>query len=187
MKTIVFFLITLCTTYFSYAQYDYEPSEEYPYGRPNPEASKNILDYEELIGVCQCKSETRKQDGTWDTPKDMTWKFKYIMNGMAIQDETLKSDGKHSGSIRQFDQDSAKWYVHYYSAKRVSKTLPVWIGTRKGDKMILYKEHKAPNGTDGFYRLTFSDISKSGFNWVGEWVDKTEKTKYLTWKISCKR
>ena len=28
---------------------------------------------------------------------------------------------------------------------------------------------------EGFYRLTFYDISKKGYKWVGEWVDKTEK------------
>lgn len=30
------------------------------------------------------------------------------MNGMAVQDETLKIDKAHSGSIRQFNTDSSK-------------------------------------------------------------------------------
>ena len=50
---------------------------------------------------------------------------------------------------------------------------------------MLYRAQKAPNGMDGFYRLTFSDISKKGFNWIGEWVDTTEKVIFPTWKISC--
>ncbi|ULC60281.1 hypothetical protein MBM09_04650 [Flaviramulus sp. BrNp1-15] len=51
----------------------------------------------------------------------------------------------------------------------------------------MYKEQTAPNGTEGFYRLTFYDISKSGYKWVGEWVDKSESVVFPTWKINCTR
>ena len=44
---------------------------------------------------------------------------------------------------------------------------------------------KAPNGLDGFFRITFNNISKKGFNWLGEWVDSAEKIKFPTWKIYC--
>ncbi|MEZ4802211.1 MAG: hypothetical protein R2797_05510 [Gelidibacter sp.] len=170
-----------------HSQYKYDPSEENPFGLPNPEAPQQIKDFEPMIGLCDCKSEIKKQDGTWADPNDMTWKFKYIMNGMAIQDETLKADGKHSGSIRQFNADSSRWYVHYYSSNAIPITLPSWEGNKKDDKIVLYREQKAPNGLDGFYRLTFYDITKNGYKWVGEWVDKTESVVFPTWKIECKK
>ena len=108
------------------------------------------------------------------------------MNGMAVQDETLKSDGRHSGSIRQFIADSSRWYVHYYSAAGPTTVLSAWEGNKKDEKtIVLYRERKAPNGMDGYYRLTFYDISKTGYKWVGEWVDKTEKIIFPTWKIEC--
>ncbi len=118
----------------------------------------------------------------------MIWRWKYIMNGMAVQDETLKKDGKHSGSIRQFDKDNLQWNVHYYSSSTTPKPLSVWIGnkTSKG-KIVLYKKQKAPTGADGFFRLTFYDISEKGYKWIGEWTDLQEKIVYPTWKISCKR
>lgn len=168
------------------AQYDFEPSIEHPYGLPNPKAPSELLDFAPLIGECNCTSQVRKPDQTWAEPVDMIWRFKYIMNGMAIQDETLKEDGTYSGSIRQFISDSTRWYVHYYSFPKASTTLPVWEGNKSEDgKIVLYREQKAPNGTDGFFRITFYDIQESGFKWVGEWVDKTESVVFPTWKIDC--
>ena len=167
--------------------FKYEASKASPYGQPHPDAPEQIKDYAPLIGACDCKSTSRKQDGTWNAPVDMVWKWKYIMNGKAVQDETLKADGSHSGSIRQFIADSSKWYVHYYTSKAPTTTLSTWTGNKKDGKIVLYKDHTAPNGTPGYYRLSFYDISKTGYKWVGEWVDKTETITYATWKIECTR
>lgn len=167
----------------------YEANSQYAYGRPNPKAPKQIKDYAPLIGICDCTSQNRNPDQTWADPVPMTWVFKYIMNGMAVQDETLKADGAHSGSIRQYNSDSTKWYVHYYSSAAPIPTLPSWEGVKdsEANKIVLYKDSPAPNGTPGNYRLTFSDISEEGFKWVGEWVDKAETMAFPTWKIDCKK
>lgn len=180
--------LALCFTALVFAQYQYEPSTEHPYGLPNPEAPQQLLDFAPLIGKCNCESVSRKADQTWADPVDMIWKFKYIMNGMAVQDETLKGDGKHAGSIRQFITDSTKWYVHYYNSGSPSTTLPSWEGNKNEEgSIVLYREQKAPNGMDGYFRLTFSDMSSAGFKWVGEWVNMDETITYPTWKIDCKR
>ncbi|MGW9687166.1 YybH family protein [Flagellimonas sp. 2504JD1-5] len=168
------------------AQYDFDTSSEHPFGLPNPNAPKELLDFAPLIGECNCKSYSRNADQTWAKPVDMIWRFKYIMNGMGVQDETLKEDGTHSGSIRQFSQDSTRWYVHYYTSRTVSTRLSTWEGNKTEEgKIVLYREQKAPNGTDGFYRLSFYDIDEKGFKWIGEWVDKTESVVFPTWKIDC--
>ena len=164
---------------------DFEATKAYPFGRINPDAPEQLKDFEPLIGMCDCTSESRKPDKTWAKPVAMTWKWKYIMNGMAVQDETLKQDGRHSGSIRQYSQDSARWYVHYYSSAAVSTRLSTWEGNKKDGAIVLYREQKAPNGMDGYYRLTFSNITDKGFNWIGEWVNKDESFSYATWKIAC--
>lgn len=178
----LFILISLLTLN---AQENFEPSIEFPYGQPNPEAPEQIKDFEPMIGLCNCKSINRNPDGTWKDAIEMTWEFKYILNGMAVQDQTIKSDGGHSGSIRQFIADSSRWYVHWYSSKSPSTVLPVWEGNKEDDKIILYRKQRAPNGLDGFYRLTFYDMSRSGFKWIGEWVNPDETIQYPTWKIEC--
>lgn len=180
-------LLALSLPTFLFAQYDYEASKKHPYGQPNPEASEQIKDFAPMIGKCDCKSVTRKQDGSWAEAVDMVWTFKYIMNGKAVQDETLKADGAHSGSIRQFIADSSRWFVHYYSSNSPSTVLSVWEGNKKDGKITLYRDQKAPNGMEGYFRLTFYDMSKTGYKWIGEWVDKTEKIVYPTWKIDCTR
>jgi len=188
MKTNTLFLIFFCFSLSAFCQYNYDPSAEHPYGLPNPEAPQQILDFAPLIGECDCQSVSRKADQTWAEPVDMVWRFKYIMNGMGVQDETLKADGKHSGSIRQFIADSTRWYVHYYSSGRPSTTLPVWEGNKSEDgNIVLYREQQAPNGMDGFYKITFSDMTDEGFKWLGEWVTKDETISFPTWKIDCTR
>ena len=184
-----FLLITICflsTT--AMAQYDYEPSKAYPFGRLNPEAPKEVADFDPLIGECSCLSVTRDQEGNWGDSIPMTWRFKYILNGFGVQDETLKADGKHSGSIRQYIPTEKKWFVHYYSNNGPTQVLPAWSGEKVASgKIVLYRPQKAPIGTEGFYRITFDNISKEGFDWFGEWVDETEKIVYPTWKITCSK
>lgn len=188
MKNNILLLILLLSLTTINAQYDYQVSEANPYGLPNPIAPKQITDYEAMIGKCNCTSTRRNQDKTWTEPENIIWTWKYIMNGMGVQDETLKPDGSYSGSIRQFIADSSRWYVHWYSSKTPSTKFPTWEGNKKENgNIVLYKEQMAPNGTEGFYRLTFYDISKAGYKWVGEWVDKTETVVFPTWKIDCKR
>ena len=168
--------------------YIFEPSYKYPFGAPHPDMPAAFLDYAPMIGECDCKSVTRIDQNTWGDTVAMTWRFKYIMNGMAIQDETLKADGAHSGSIRQYVADSAKWFVHYYNSSKPSSTLGTWEGNMNEEgNMVLYREQAAPNGTEGFYKIIFSDISNEGFNWLGQWVSKDESFSYPTWKIFCKK
>ncbi len=168
--------------------FDYEPSEKHPYGLPNPEMPKAFLDYAPLVGECACKSLVRIDQNTWGDTVVMTWRFKYIMNGRAVQDETLKADGSHSGSIRQFVSDSARCYVHYYSSAKPSSALGTWEGNvnDEGD-MVLYKDQPAPNGAEGYYKIMFTEISDRGFNWLGQWVSKDESIAYPLWKIFCKK
>ena len=168
--------------------YPYEPSAEYPFGQPNPNAPEQIKDYAPLIGACDCESVARGADQSWGEPIQMTWQFKYIMNGMAVQDETVKADGTHSGSIRQYNADSAKWYVHYYASNGAPSPLPTWEGSKNEiGNIVLYRDNTSPNGQPGFYRITFSNMREEGFDWIGEWVDKAETIQYPLWKITCKK
>ena len=191
MKTsVILLVISMFLTNISLAQEDYpfDSSDKNPFGLPHPDAPPELLDFAPLIGECSCKSVSRIDQNNWADTVMMTWRFKYIMNGLAVQDETLKADGLHSGSIRQFIADSARWYVHYYSSNTPTTTLSTWEGNKNenGD-IILYRDQKAPNGMEGDYKITFSDMSEDGFNWLGEWVNKGETFSYPTWRIYCEK
>ncbi|MFK7924171.1 MAG: hypothetical protein AB8H47_19590 [Bacteroidia bacterium] len=171
----LFFIFGFCYANAQTDTYAYEPSVEHPFGLPNPEAPEQITDWAALIGECDCKSLRRNPDQTWAEPVDMIWRFKYIMNGKGVQDETIKADGIHSGSIRQYNVDSSRWYVHYYSNATASPSLGAWEGNLLEDgQIILYKPQAAPNGTEGLFKITFYEITDETF-------------KFPTWKIECEK
>lgn len=187
--TLLTFLIFLSVGLMGQDYAQYEPNQKHPFGQPNPDAPQQVKDFAPMIGKCICSSVARNADQSWAEPIEMTWTFKYIMNGFGVQDETVKEDGGHSGSIRQYIADSARWYVHYYSNVSPSTTLPAWEGnlSQDKDKIVLYRDQTAPNGMEGLYRITFYDFSEEGYKWIGEWTDKTEQIVFPTWKIDCKR
>ena len=184
MKKLLF-AATILLSYCAIAQYDYAASSKNPFGKLNPNAPPETADFANLIGTCDCNSVSRIDQNSWADTVKMLWTFKYIMNGKGVQDLTLKEDGTHGGSIRQYNADSSRWYVYYYTSSVITPTLSTWEGGKKQDDIVLYKDQPAPNGMEGFYRLTFSNISNDGFNWAGEWVDKTEAIVYPTWRIFC--
>ena len=52
--TIIFTLIS--TSLFS--QQEYSASPQHPFGQLNPNAPKELSDFKELIGTCDCKSQS---------------------------------------------------------------------------------------------------------------------------------
>lgn len=187
MRTIATLMFSCLSITATLAQYDYEASVEHPFGLPNPEAPEQIMDFAPMIGECDCTSVKRNPDSSWDSPKKMLWRFKYILNGMAVQDDAFVEDGSYGGSIRQFIPDSTRWYVHYYSYNFPTTTLPAWEGTRNDSSIVLYNAQKAPNGMEGFYKITFYDMVDNGYKWKGEWVNTDESIVYPTWTIECTR
>lgn len=161
----------------------YKPSADHPFGLPNPDGPEQLADFAPLIGTCACKSVFRNQDGSWQAPLQMVWKFKYILNGTAIQDEVWRENELYASSLRQFHRDSAKWVVTYFSYPAVSTTPGVWLGQKTGEEIVLTKAQNAPNGMDGFSQLSFFEIQDSGFNRKGEWVSTDGTTRYPFWNI----
>lgn len=165
--------------------FPHEAVPSHPHGQPNPAAPKQLADFQPMIGTASCQSKTRVDDETWAEPVAMTWTFQYIMNGMAVQDITLKADGRHSGSIRQFDVVKDQWNIHYFSSSNPTSQLPVWTGGKSGERLVFWRQQTAPNGMSGHYRLTFYEITDSSYRWIGEWVSDDLSLTYPTWKIDC--
>ncbi|WP_223789850.1 hypothetical protein [Marinicella meishanensis] len=168
-------------------EYPYAVGPQQPHGQLNPAAPKQLADFQPMIGSASCESVVRVDQQTWAEPVAMTWVFQYIMNGMAVQDITLKADGGHSGSIRQYDVANEQWNIHYFSTSTPTPQLPVWTGGKAGERLVFWREQAAPNGMSGHYRLTFYDMTASGYRWIGEWVSEDLSITYPTWKINCKK
>jgi hypothetical protein len=188
-----FFVLWLCFfTASLFAQIDvkwieYEPNPAYPYGQLNPNAPEQVADFKHMIGQSECRSLQRNPDGSWQDTTDMLWQFKYIMNGTAVQDEVWRGSELTATSIRQFHSDSAEWVVSYYSYPLVAYNPGVWHGKKNGEEIVLTQVQKAPNGMDGYSKLTFYDINYFEFKWKGAWISEDETIEYPFWMIECKK
>ena len=185
MKTIFTLLLSVSIISGVAQDKSYEPSDEFPYGRPNPNVPAEFLDFSPMIGTCDCKSVQRNPDNTWADTLNAVWQFKYILNGWAIQDETWLENKTNSSSIRQFNPDSAAWFVTFYSSNFANPTPPTWKGAKENDDIVLNLPQKAPNGMDGSSRLTFYEISDKGFRWKGEWVSTDGQFVFPFWTLDC--
>ncbi len=189
MKKLTFIILGVFSLGLNFfAQEQYRASDEDPFGKPHPNAPQQVKNYSKLKGISDCKSSQRGRDGKFKDPEDSVWQFKYIMNGRAVQDESWKSDGNHTTSVRQFDPKKSQWYVTFFSANSPTATPSTWTGgTEKSGNIVLKRDQKAPNGMEGVSRLTFYEISDRGFKWKGEWVSKNGKIVYPFWRIECEK
>lgn len=139
------------------SDFPYSVTPEQPYGSYNPEAPVELKDFEPMIGSSLCESVQRNPDGSWQDTTDVIWEFRYIFDGKAVQDITWKGDGNHSSSIRQFNADSSKWAVTYFSANNANFNPPGWYGGKTDNgNIVLTRPQQAPgSGTPGTNRLTF--------------------------------
>jgi hypothetical protein len=96
-------------------------------------------------------------------------------------------ENSYASSIRLFEPDSGVWVVSYHSVPGIPKSIPSWVGTKEGDKIVLDMPQVAGNGMEGVSRLTFSEISSKGFNWKGEWINEAAAVVYPFWQIWCKK
>lgn len=156
-----------------------EPSPSHPYGKLNADAPSETAQFSFMIGEFDCDDKIiNPQDGKWKERK-IVWNSKYFLNGSGIQD-SLWSDPTVASGTRIFDKTKGKWIVNYFQSSP-SYFAGVWEGKKEGDKMIM----RAPRG-ENESRLTFHNIKKDGFDWIGETVTKNSKANPF-WIISCKR
>jgi len=191
---IIFFLITLSASSqndskFPESWFTNEPSTENPYGRSNASEVSQLNDYDQLIGVCSCRSTRLQQDGSWSKPVLLKWKWKYIMNGNGVQDEGWYGDEKNVSyftSIRLYDATKKHWYVTYFAPNQ-TKEPDTWTGGLVDKNIVLKGDIKTPSG-NVFSILTFSNISDKGFDWEGKILNSEEDTIGRSfWKITCEK
>ncbi len=182
----LFLLLSACQqTADRAASLRYEPDSRYPFGRPNPEAPPQLAQFAFMIGHNDCREERLNNDsGEWDS-SERTWDAYYYMNGFAIRDGG-RSGVNSNGNIRIYDSATAQWRVSYFSMPNYSSA--EWSGGLEGDRLVLRRPQQAP-GTeiDGFSRLTFLNISATGFDWTGEWVSADGSVEFLFWRVSCRK
>ena len=183
-------LVFLATTNFAQEgmpNFEYEPNDEHPYGRLNPDAPPETEQFAFMIGEHLCTDRLRNAEGEW-VEQQKIWTGRYYLNGHAIRDDTWRSAASTS-NIRAYDADSEEWVVTFFSAPGAGSAAE-WRGNQEADAMVVRQPQTAPNGTEGVSRLTFSDISDEGFEWKGEFVaaeGTDQEFVFEFWSSSCKK
>lgn len=155
----------------------FEPSPAFPYGRFNPEVPSETAQFAFMIGEFDCVDEIiNPQDGKW-VKFPAIWNAKYFLNGHGIQDQYW-SPRFSTSNIRIFDEKEKKWKVTFFRMPGYNSG--VWSGVREGENLLM-RQGDDKKGT----RLTFSSITKDGFEWVGESMADGKANAF--WKSSCKR
>ncbi len=161
----------------------FDPSYEHPHGLINPDAPPETAEFAFMVGRNDCVEEKRDpQSGEWAEPTNRIWDAAWYMNGYAIRDWGTTAGGQ-TGNIRIFDPKTGQWHVTFFSAPGYGTG--TWKGGKQDDDIVLSLPQQAPNGMDGESRLTFSGISSSSFNWLGEWVSADGSVAYPFWRIRC--
>ena len=167
------------------ASQSYEPGDQYPFGRANPDAPPETEQFRFMVGRNDC-SQSRLDNATGDwVDGKRSWDAYYFMNGFAIRDEG-RSGATTNGNIRVYDAATDEWVVTFFTAPAYSSG--TWRGKMEGENLVLRQPQKAP-GTDfdGFSTLTFSNISPRGFDWVGEWISEDGSVVFPFWRIQCQK
>lgn len=155
----------------------FEPSPAFPYGRLNPKAPPETAQFSFMIGEFDCVDEIiNPQDGKW-VKFPAIWNAKYFLNGHGIQDQYWSPQFSTS-NIRIFDAKEKKWKVTFFRMPGYNSG--IWSGVKTGENLVM-RQGDDKKGT----RLTFSSISKYGFEWVGESMSDGKAIPF--WKSSCKR
>ena len=156
----------------------YEPNAAHPYGRLNPKAPPETKQFSFMIGEFDCVDEiVNPQTGKWFKMKAI-WNAKYFLNGHAIQDQYW-SPAFSTSNIRIFDVKDKKWKVTFFRMPGYSPSNAI-SGQKEGKNMVM-RQGTEKQGS----KLTFYNITKNGFDWVGESMQGGKANPF--WKSSCKR
>ena len=128
------------------------------FGRINPEAPIELLQFDFMIGEFARRDRRRNKDGSWQKWQLGQWSARYFMNGFGIFDESLTYDsGVVTSNMRIYDRVAKMWKITWLQAPTYASLTAE--GIKKGDEMVLVN-------LDTRDRYIFSEITEKSYNWT---------------------
>jgi hypothetical protein len=141
------------------------------YGKPNPNAPKELSQFAFLIGEWQCEVRLKDENGEYRA-SSATWVCRYTLDGYALTDEFKRfgPDGElvqFGANFRSYNADKNVWVMKWYDA-----LASTWLdlgpeelgGIQVGRASITFKHHV----TGGIVRAAFLDMSENRFTWQAD-------------------
>ena len=133
------------------------------FGRLNPDAPSQTVEFGQFVGKWDCKIWNRQADDSW-VENNAVWVWNYVLNGMAVQDYWYGATGLGT-NVRIFDPALDKWQNVWI--ENVQKTMGgLWDAKMNEDGAIeMYDD-------TGTWKITFFNILDRSFDW--KWDFKQE-------------
>ena len=148
------------------------PSDAFQPGRLNPDAPPETELLGRLAGVWDIEQENRNQDGSWREAGQAEWRWYYILDGHAIQDDWIKPPSSDTTAakrsfgtnIRIYNADTRQWEMSWIDSNN-RKTSTFTAVNRDGNVIM-----SGENAAGRKIRNTFLNIRENSFEWVQEWT-----------------
>jgi hypothetical protein len=152
----------------------------------NPDAPAETELFGQLVGIWDAEQISMNKDGTWGDPKHSIWKWYYILDGHAIQDnwitiDSFRNEATVGTNIRIYNFEENRWYMAWID--KTNRTLATFTATNQDGMVIM----DGTNAKGRHIRNTFFNISNNEFDWKQEWTFDESKTWIVVTKIHCTR
>jgi hypothetical protein len=140
-----------------------------------------------LKGTWNAEQSFVNREGTWgDRKVKAVWKFYYILDGHAIQDDWITIDSLNnktvSGTnIRIYNAEEKQWYMAWID--KTNRRLATFTAVNDKGSVIM----DGTNAKGRHIKNTFFNMTDSEFDWKQEWTFDEGKTWIEVTKIHCTR
>ncbi len=141
-------------------------------GTLNPDAPPETASLGRLVGVWDVEQETRNRDGSWSEASRAEWRWYYILDGHAIQDDWIKPPSTEPDAtrrsfgtnIRIYNPEEERWEMSWIDSN--NRKTATYTAIIEGDTVIM----SGRNASGREIRNTFFNISENSFEWVQQWT-----------------
>ena len=142
----------------------------------NPEAPPETAMLGQLIGTWDIDQSIINKDGTWgERKRHAIWKWYYILDGHAIQDDwilvdSLKNQHAAGTNIRIYNPEEKQWYMAWID--KTVRRLATFTATNDSNTVVM----DGHNAKGQHIKNIFYNIKKNEFDWRQEWTFDDGKT-----------
>ncbi len=145
----------------------------------------------QLVGVWEAEQTFRNRDGSWSEKKTHAeWRWYYILDGHAIQDDWIKPPMSDTLSetqrvfgtnIRIYNAGSHQWEMAWIDTNK--RRTATFTAVNLEGRVIMTGQNAAGHPI----RNTFYDMTETSFKWEQEWTRDGGTTWFPVARISCTR
>ena len=151
--------------------------------KQNPDAPPETAVLGQLVGTWDIDQSIINKDGTWGGRKrHAIWKWYYILDGHAIQDDWILVDSLNNQhvagtNIRIYNPEEKQWYMAWID--KTVRRLATFTATNDSETVVM----DGHNAKGQRIKNIFYNIKKNEFDWRQDWTFDDGKSWITVTKI----